>query len=52
VKSITGHSTDEMVKHYGKKVNQRKLAKAEIEKLVEAVLTLLKIRHYSPQSPA
>jgi hypothetical protein len=25
-----------MVKHYGKKVNQRKLAKAAIEKLVEA----------------
>ena len=36
VKSITGHSTDEMVGHYGKKVNQRKLAKAAIGKLVEA----------------
>src|SRR5579859_5429340 len=36
VKSITGHSTDEMVTHYGKKVNQRKLAKAAIDKLVGA----------------
>jgi integrase len=36
VKSITGHSTDEMVTHYGKKVNQRKLARAAIDKLVGA----------------
>ena len=34
VKAVTGHTTDEMVAHYGKKVSQRKLAQAAIKKLI------------------
>jgi len=35
VKAITGHSTDEMVKHYAEKVNQKKLAQRAMKKLVD-----------------
>ena len=34
VKAVTGHTTNEMVAHYGKKVSQRKLAQAAIKKLI------------------
>jgi integrase len=34
-KAITGHSTDQMVNHYAKKVNQRRQARAAMDKVVQ-----------------
>lgn len=33
VQAITGHETQKMVAHYGKKVNQKRLAKEAMKKL-------------------
>ena len=34
-KAITGHSTDQMVNHYAKKVNQKRQARAAMDKVLQ-----------------
>ena len=34
-KAITGHSTDQMVNHYAQKVNQKRQARAVMDKVVQ-----------------